>query len=148
MPLIRFGSQASGFSVYGINPPSCSVKRRDRDRVEMGDAVGLGPQRDLARSGEGAVLGREQSLVLERNGEAVTFGAQSEGMPLVRGNLEIGALDLLPATLHNAVKADIVFESVGTDDVVIVRARQPHRNAARLVDLAGDRLEMHADLDI
>src|SRR4051794_5045759 len=148
MPLIRVGLQPSGFSVYGINPPSCSVERRDRDRVEMGDAVGLGPQRDFARGREGAVLGREQSLTFERNGETVAFGAQSEGMPLVRGNLEIGTLDLLPATLHNAVKADIVFESIGTDDVVIVRAGQPHRNAARLVDLAGDRLEMHADLHI
>src|SRR4051794_37093388 len=69
-------------------------------------------------------------------------------MPLVRRDLQIGALDLLTAALHDAVKADVVFEGIGADDVVIIRAGQPHGDAAGLIDRAADRLEPHHDLDI
>src|SRR5947209_6184874 len=69
-------------------------------------------------------------------------------MPLVWRDLEVRALDLLPAALHDAVKADVVFEGVGADDVVIIRARQPYRDAAGLVDRAADRLEPHHDIEI
>ena len=92
---------------------------------EIGHAVGFGPKSNSARSAKGIVLGREKLLAVKRDSEAVIFCPQFERMPLVGGNFGIGALDLLPPSFDHAVEADIVFESIGTDDVIVVRRGEP-----------------------
>ena len=52
------------------------------------------------------------------------------------------------ASLHDAIEADIVLQRIRAHEVVVVRRRDAHRDPARLIDLAGDRLEAGAHLDI
>src|SRR5215472_12618387 len=47
---------------------SSSGQWGDLDRVEVGHAVRLGPERDLAGIGEGLVGGSEQDFAVERDG--------------------------------------------------------------------------------
>jgi hypothetical protein len=61
---------------------------------------------------------------------------------------QIGALQLLALAANDAVEADIVFQRVGADDIIIVGVLQPHHDAAGLIDLAADRLEAELDGDI
>jgi hypothetical protein len=67
---------------------------------------------------------------------------------LIRRHLDIGAADLTSKPAHNVVKVDVIFERIGAEDVVVVRVRQPHRDAASTVDPAVDSLEAHRDLDV
>ena len=67
---------------------------------------------------------------------------------MVGRDFKIGARDLLPSAIHDAVETDVVFERVGAGDVVVVSVGEPHRDASRLIDLAGDRLEVNRHIHI
>src|SRR5438477_10726331 len=140
--------RSSSVVIVSLHTDGASVERGDRDRVEMGHAVGLGPQGYLAGIGEGAVLGGVERLAVERHREPVALGAQPERVPLARHNLHICAFDLLSSPVHDTIKADIVFERISAHDIVIIRAGEPHRDAAGLVNGTADRLEPNGDLDI
>src|SRR5215469_9174708 len=101
------------YVISGSSVSPASLQRCDRDRIEVGDTVGLSPQRHFPGVGKGSVLRREQHLAVIRDGEPVTFGLEREGMPLVRRDLEIGARQLLPAPFDDLIEAHIVFERVG-----------------------------------
>ena len=62
--------------------------------------------------------------------------------------LIFGAGELLALALHHAIEADIVFERVGSNDVIVIRCSQPDRDPAGLIDLARDRLEADHDIDV
>src|SRR5205809_1054262 len=77
MPLIRVGSQASGFTSYTMMPPSRSIERGDRDRVEMGDAVGLvDAPGDRLEAHDDIEIGRDETLV-DRERKAVVGGIRA-----------------------------------------------------------------------
>src|SRR5215831_11722390 len=131
------------YVISGSSVSPASLQWCDRDRIEVGDTVGLGPQRHLPGIGKGSVLRREQRLAVKGDGEPVAFGLEREGMPLVRRDLEIGARQLLPAPFDDLIEAHIVFERVGAGDIVIIGRLQTHRDAARLIYLSSDRFEAH-----
>src|SRR5215217_5959963 len=76
MPLTRAGSQPSGFIEKGMR--DSLLQRLDRHSVEARDAVGLRPQRDLARLREGPVSVVEELLTVERHSEATALGPERQ----------------------------------------------------------------------
>src|ERR1700686_4259437 len=86
--------------------------RLQLDLIEAGDAVGLGPQREFARSRKRLILGGEQLLPVETYGEAVPVNPEAKGMPFIRGDPQVSACDLLPAALDHAIEADVVLHRV------------------------------------
>src|SRR5271167_2059131 len=69
-------------------------------------------------------------------------------MPYVRGDFGVRAFDLLPLSFDHPVEADIVFEGVGTDHVIVVRRGKPYDNPTRLIHLSTDGLESYLHIDI
>src|SRR5207248_1357636 len=109
---------------------------------------GLGPQRDLARIGQSLVFGGEERLALERNGEAVSFGAQPQGVPLICGDLRADGFDLFPAAVHHTVEPNAAVKCVGADQVVVVWRRKSDGGAAGLVDMPSTWPQVNTDLYI
>src|SRR4051812_15766861 len=68
-------------SVGVAGSPSRSVEGLDRDRVEVGYAVCLGPQRDLAGVAKCRIACRKQLLAVIGDREAVAFGPQRQRVP-------------------------------------------------------------------
>src|SRR5262249_38097363 len=101
-----------------------------------------------ACSGKRTVLGRVELLTVERNSEPVALGPQSQRVPLAGRNLDVGALELLPPPFDHAVEADIVFEGVGPNHIIVIRRGKSYDNPARPVDLSCDWLESYFDVDI
>ena len=58
---------ASSDSSHGL------LQRDDCDRVEIGHAVGFGPKRDSACSGNGVVLRREKLFAVKRDSEPAHY---------------------------------------------------------------------------
>jgi hypothetical protein len=75
--------------------------------------VGLGPERDLAFAGNGAVGRGEQLLAIVRDREPLTFRPQAELVPLVGRDPGVGAFDLLAPALDHTIEADVAFERIG-----------------------------------
>src|SRR5215207_2324896 len=146
MPLTRAGSQPSGFIEKGMR--DSLLQRLDRQSVEARDAVALRPQRDLARLREGPVTVLEELLAVQRHSEAIAPGPERQRVPLARSHLNVGARELLPAPVHDAIKADVVLERVRSGHVVVVLVLQADGEAPRLIDLARNRLEAGAHLNI
>src|SRR5258708_34841460 len=114
----------------------------------MSHAVRLGPKRYLAGIGEGFVGDGEQHLAVERDGELLALRTQSKPMPFLGRNLDVGCGKLLSPAFDHPVEADVVFERVGADDVIIVGRAQADYDAAGLVNGAGNRLEAKLDLQV
>src|SRR5260221_14424840 len=101
----------------------------------MRDAVGLGPQGDLALVDEGLVRRREQRLAVERYREPLALGPDRESVPVVLRDLGRGTGDLRPPALDDAIEIHVVLERIRADDVIVIGCRQAGGNAARLIDL-------------
>src|SRR5438552_10010029 len=140
--------RSSSVVIVSLHTDGASVERGDRDRVEMGHAVGLGPQGYLAGIGEGAVLGGVERLAVKRHRKPVALGAPPERVPLARRNLHIRALDMLSSPVHDTIKADIIFQRISAHDIVIIRVGEPHRDAAGLIDFPLHRLEVNRHVHV
>ena len=64
---------------------------------------------------------------------------------MVGGDFCTRALSFGAPPLDGIVDGDVVFKRVGARDIVIVGIFRPPDNAARLIFLAEDRLELHFD---
>src|ERR1700730_9673197 len=114
----------------------------DFDAIKPRYTVGLGPERDLARAGKGAVgrgeqlLGvkrdREQLRAVKLDREPLTLRPQSEPVPLVGRDLGVGTFDLLAPALDHTIEADVVFERIGTHDIIVIGIADPDGDAAGL----------------
>src|SRR5258706_11524919 len=82
-----------------------SSQRLDGELIEVRDAVGLGPQRDLAGVDERRIGRAEQRLVVEPKRERGGFAADRHLVPLARRHREGLAGKLLAPTLDRAVEA-------------------------------------------
>ena len=130
------------------SPLALLLERYDRDRIEVGHAVGLGPQRDPAGIRKGWVVGLKERLAVKRDGEAVSFRLQRQRVPLVRRHLGIGAGQLFAFAFDDPVKAHIVFKRIGPGYIVIIRRRQPHDDAAGLIDRPRYGFEAHGQFQV
>ena len=69
-------------------------------------------------------------------------------MPLTAGNFGIYAINLLSTAFNDAVKTDVVLECVGADNIIVVAVENSDSNAARLINVSGDRFEFYGNIDI
>src|SRR6185295_16558283 len=111
-----------------------SWQRPDFDLIETRHAVGFGPERDPARAREGPVGRGEQRLAVERDGEPLAFGAETEPVPFAGRDLEVRTFELLAPAFEHAVEADVVLERIGAHDIIVVRIAEPDGDAAGLID--------------
>lgn len=102
---------------------------RDRKLIEIGDAIGLRPEADLARLLECPVLSFEQALMVEEDRESRAFERDLQVVPPALRDLVFHSIGARRQTLgryrrscsvFNLIEHDIVFESICTDDVVVV----------------------------
>src|SRR5215467_891129 len=69
-------------------------------------------------------------------------------MPFTAGDLGVDAVNLLSAPFDDAIQANIVFERVAADNVVVVTVENTHSDAPSLINVAGDGFEFKRDIDI
>src|ERR1019366_5700026 len=120
----------------------------DFDAIEARYAVGLGPERDLARARDGQVARGEQLLAIEGDREPLAFRPQAELVPLVRRDPGVHASELFAPAINHAIEANIVLERIGAYHIVVVGIAEPDGDAAGLVDLPAHRLEANRDIHI
>src|SRR4029450_8464704 len=113
--------------------------------IERRDAVRLRPDAHLSRILERVVVPVERFLAVERHREMGALKIHTQRMPLVGRHLQARPLLLGPAAVDRVVDGDVVLERVRSRDVVVVGVLRAPDQAAGLVLLAGDRLELHFD---
>ena len=113
----------------------------DSDPVEASYTIRLRPQRDLAAACQRLVACGVEAHAVKRDRDAIAFGAKAEFVPFVARDSDVSGGQLLSLPLNHAVEADIVFQSVCPDDVVIIWREEPHGDTAGLIDRARDGLE-------
>ena len=69
----------------------------------------------------------------------------AQGVPFAGLHLHVHSFLLGPLAFNRVVNANVVFERVGARDVVVVGILRPPNDAARLIFLARDGLELHFD---
>src|SRR6516162_575655 len=69
-------------------------------------------------------------------------------MPLAAGDFSVDAVYLLPAAFDDAVESDIVFERVGTHNVIVVAIKNTNSDTPCLINVAGDGFEFQGDIDV
>src|SRR6187549_1415797 len=112
MPLMRAGSQPSGFMLKVMRGSPRLRENLNTDLIEPRHAVGFGPQRDAPGTRQGSVAGGMKCLAIEDDGEPVVLGFQAEAVPLARGDLDVGGRQLLAASFDDAIEADIVLQRI------------------------------------
>ena len=69
-------------------------------------------------------------------------------MPFTAGNFGVRTTDLFTSTSNDAVKANVVFERIGADNVVVVGIEETNDNPTRLVDASSDRFELYGNVNV
>src|SRR5262245_33427789 len=95
-------------------------KHIDCDLIKPCDTVGFRPQRDFSGVGKRFVRRRKYRLSVELNGEVIPLRFYAQGMPFTAGDFGVDAIDLLSAAFDDTIKTNIVFERVGSDNVIVV----------------------------
>src|SRR3977135_3474864 len=123
-----------------------SIRRHDREAVEINVTVGLGPQAEAA----GDRLGQrvlEVGFAVERSFDLGAGDADLELVPLAARRRRVAnpfhrrSLPLLELPQH-----EIVLDRVGADGEVVAVGLEVEQNAGALIDTAGDALEAGRDL--
>src|SRR5262245_61681590 len=81
-----------------------------RKVIELRHAVRFRPDADFPRILERLVVPLERLLSVERHREMIALEVHPQGMPLVRRDLQVGALLLGPPAVDRVVDGDIVLE--------------------------------------
>src|SRR6476660_4941194 len=69
-------------------------------------------------------------------------------MPFTGGNLGVDAVNFLSAAFDDAIKTNIVFERVGTNNVVVVAVENADSDTPGLINVAGDGFEFQRDINV
>ena len=69
-------------------------------------------------------------------------------MPLVGGNFYVRTCDFHATAFDNTIEPNVVFERVGSDNVIVVGINQAHRDTARPVDASRHRFEPHGNINV
>ncbi len=86
-------------------------------------------------------------LAVEPRLHVVSYGHEANAVPLAeRRSFHGGRRELPPASVVG-VEPEVVLERIRADDVVLA-VGEPEHDATRCVLPAGDRLELHRDIDV
>src|SRR5258708_34464699 len=86
------------------------LKGLDSEIVEVGDAVGLGPQRHAAGGWDGRIGCAVEALAIEEDFEAAAAGDEPQFLPFAGRHLGIGAGELAAPPAHHPIEAYIVLD--------------------------------------
>src|SRR5207247_6983336 len=106
--------------------------------VELRNAVGFGPDTDLASILKCVVVPFDGLLPIERDSEMIAAKVDTQPVPLARLDLQFGPLLLCALAIDGIINGHVVFECVGARDVVVVRIFHSPDHAAGLIFLAAD----------
>src|SRR5215813_4444982 len=121
---------------------------RDCQIIEVSYGIRLCPEADLAGFFESVVSSLDLLGAVKITGELVSREFHAKFVPGSGTDLEIGACELDTPAFHNVVEPVIIFERVGTNDVVIFGILQTKHQTAGLVDTAGNGFEFNADVQV
>src|SRR5258708_5713041 len=96
-----------------------------------------------SRRREPGIVDVDQFLIVEIDFDVITAHVGAEGVPDPRRNLDASALDLDTPAVLNVVPAHVVFERIGSREVVVVFIDVPPDDAAGAIDAPADRLAPH-----
>src|SRR5262249_6700335 len=112
--------------------PAKRSRAPDRQVVEGGDGIRLGPQPGLACPGARVVMVQEQSAV-EPALQMITDGEDAERVPLAeRRGLHVGRGELTTSAVV-VIEAEVVLEGVGADDVIPAAVEADHDAPRRIL---------------
>src|SRR5262245_8201 len=120
-----------------------SLLRAVREIIKDRHAVSLRPDADLAGILEGLIVPVERLLTVEAHGEVTPLELDPQRVPLVRGDFHVRSLLLGTAPVDRVIDRDVVFQRVGTGDVVVVRILGAPDQSAGLIFLSGQGFELH-----
>jgi len=111
--------------------------------IEHRHAVGFGPDADFARFHERLVdpYSNQRTVIIHRG--AISFEVDSQIVPYVGGHRKPPPHLHFSDPINGLVDGDVVFKRIEASDVVIVRVFDPPDEAARLVLLTGDCLDLY-----
>ena len=143
---------ASGISTICFSssamPLSPVWQHVDRDLIETGNAVGLGPKRNSSCVGECLVRRCKELYAVIDDPEAITLCLESKGVPHPARDFYVLPANLLTAAFDHAIKSDIVFKRVGAHDVIIVGIKDTNSDSPGLIDVPCDRFEAERNFDV
>jgi hypothetical protein len=114
--------------------------RPDRQIFKIGSAVGFGPHRDFAGFGKDCFVRLVQPIAAIEGGKTVVLRLQSQDIPGVHRGFGMGAAQLPALVLDHAAETHRIFESVGMNDIGVIRCVQPRRGVAGLINPLQNRL--------
>jgi len=113
--------------------------------IERGHAVGFGPDADFASILKCVVIPFDRLLSVKRDCEMISIEIDTNRVPLTGCDVHVSSLLLCAFAFDGVVNRHVVFEGIGASNVIVVRVLQSPDDAARLIFLAGNRLELHLD---
>jgi len=64
-------------------------------------------------------------------------------MPLISGNSDVYAVDLLATSANYPVKTNIVLKCIGAGDIVVVAVEEPNGDAGGLINVSRNWFELY-----
>src|SRR5882672_9032030 len=113
--------------------------------VKEGRAVSFGPKADFAGVFEGVIFPDKGFLAVEGDYEVAILEIHPQGVPAAGSDFGKNAFLFGALAAYGVVDGDVVFEGVGAGDIIVVGIFAAPNDAAGLVFLAGDGLELHFD---
>src|SRR5438445_4826157 len=117
------------------------LKYGHRQLVKRREAVSLGPEANSARSLDRSIIDVDEWPTIERDLDGISFNSYAEQLGLAGQNRNIDAGNLLPDTLYNMIQVDVIFQRIGTGNIIVVRVLDAKHQPSRLIDLSRYRRE-------
>src|SRR5712691_8768324 len=127
------------------NAPSRSL-RRNLQIIERGYGISLRPKAHFASIFECVVSGLNLFVAVVIAGDLVSLSLYTQFVPFPRGDLKVSSSELTATAFDYVVEPVIVLQSVGADDVIVVRIFQPENQSSRSVNVSRNGLELHAEI--
>src|SRR5262249_10605480 len=118
---------------------SCAVAKI----IKQCHAVGFGPNTDSSGFFECIVVPFNSFLTIKRDREVIPLKIDPQRVPLIGGYFRVRPFLLGAPAIDRVVDGDVVFESIGTRDVVVVGVFGPPNETSCTICLAGNGLELH-----
>src|SRR5262249_36286776 len=116
--------------------------------IEQRYTVSLGPDTDGTGVSERVVASFDRYLAVESDFELVAREIHPQRVPLIGGNSHVYVFERPPTSLDGVIDRHVILQCVGAGDVVVFAVLPTPDDAASLVLVARDWLELHLDVSV